>query len=145
MDSTLNKSFVQPWQHWMISILYYWNLWSYVTHWSLKPMYVILHTTFSNTCSGRKLCVLCVSNTECCLLDIIKLGDCSWWRHRMKAFSALLDLCAGNSPVTGKFPSQRPVTLNFDVFFWPAPWINGWVNNREAGEFVTPSRSLWRH
>ena len=23
-------------------------------------------------------------------------------------------------------------------------WINGWVNNREAG-FKTPSRSLWRH
>ena len=28
-----------------------------------------------------------------------------------------LALCAGNSPVTGKFPSQRPVTRNFDVFF----------------------------
>ena len=31
--------------------------------------------------------------------------------------SALLALCAGNSPVTGEFPSQRPVTRNFDVFF----------------------------
>ena len=35
----------------------------------------------------------------------------------MEAFSALLVLCAGNSPVTGEFPSQRPVTRSFDVFF----------------------------
>ena len=41
----------------------------------------------------------------------------SWWRHQMEAFSALLTLCAGNSPITGEFPSQRPVTRSFDVFF----------------------------
>ena len=35
----------------------------------------------------------------------------------MKTFSALLAICAGNSPVTGEFPSQRPVTQSFDVFF----------------------------
>ena len=35
----------------------------------------------------------------------------------METFSALLDLCEGNSPVTGEFPSQRPVTQSFDVFF----------------------------
>ena len=29
----------------------------------------------------------------------------------------LLALCAGNSPVNGEFPSQRPVTWSFDVFF----------------------------
>ena len=66
-----------------------------------------------------------------------------WWRHQMETFSALLVICARNSPVTGEFPAQRPVTLSFDVFFdlrrntrlskqlWD--WINGWVNNREAG------------
>ena len=31
--------------------------------------------------------------------------------------SALLALCEGNPPVTGGFPSQRPVMLSFDVFF----------------------------
>ena len=31
--------------------------------------------------------------------------------------SALLVLCEGNSPVTGEFPSERPVTRSFDVFF----------------------------
>ena len=35
----------------------------------------------------------------------------------MDAFSALLAICAGNSPVTGEFPAQRPVTRSFDVFF----------------------------
>ena len=30
---------------------------------------------------------------------------------------ALLALCKGNSPVTGEFPSQRPVTRNFDAFY----------------------------
>ena len=28
----------------------------------------------------------------------------------MESFSALLAICAGNSPVTGEFPAQRPVT-----------------------------------
>ena len=35
----------------------------------------------------------------------------TWWRHQMETFSALLAICAGNSPVTGEFPSQRPGTL----------------------------------
>ena len=42
----------------------------------------------------------------------------SRWRHRMETLvSALLALYAGNSPVTGEFPSQRPMTRSFDVFF----------------------------
>ena len=35
----------------------------------------------------------------------------------METFAALLILCAGNSLVTGEFPSQRPVTQSFGVFF----------------------------
>ena len=35
----------------------------------------------------------------------------------MGTFSVLLARCAGNSPVTGEFPSQRPVTQSFDFFF----------------------------
>ena len=33
----------------------------------------------------------------------------------------------------GEFRGQRPVTLSFDVFF-DLRLINGWVNNREAGD-----------
>ena len=35
----------------------------------------------------------------------------------METFSALLAICAGNSPVPGEFTAQRPVTRSFDVFF----------------------------
>ena len=41
----------------------------------------------------------------------------SWWRHQMETFSALLAICAGNLPVPGEFPTQRPVTRSFDVYF----------------------------
>ena len=40
-----------------------------------------------------------------------------WWRHQMETFSALLAICARNSPVFGEFPAQRPVTRSFEVFF----------------------------
>ena len=40
-----------------------------------------------------------------------------WWRHQMETSSALLAICAGNSPVTGEFPAQRPVTRSFGVYF----------------------------
>ena len=68
----------------------------------------------------------------------------SWWRHRIETFSALLSICAGNSPVIGEFPTQRPVRQSFDCFFdlrlhkRLSKWRWGWW-------FETPSRSLWRH
>ena len=34
----------------------------------------------------------------------------------METVSALLAFCAGNSPVPGEFPTQRPVTRSFDVY-----------------------------
>ena len=66
------------------------------------------------------------------------------WRHQMETFSALLALCAGNSPVPGEFPSQRPVTRSFDVFF------NLHLNKRLSKQswgwwFETPVSALWRH
>ena len=39
------------------------------------------------------------------------------WRHQMITFSALLAFCVGNSPVSGEFHAQRPVTRSFDVIF----------------------------
>ena len=68
----------------------------------------------------------------------------TWWRRQMETFSALLAICTGNSPVTGEFHAQRPVTRSFDVFSdlrlnkrlseqWRAWW------------FETPSRPLWRY
>ena len=61
--------------------------------------------------------------TKMCSYNHFVLGM-SWWRHQMETFSALLAFCAGNSPVIGVFPTQRPVTRSFDVFFI-CTWING--------------------
>ena len=35
----------------------------------------------------------------------------------MEIFSVLLAIRAGNSPVPGEFPSQRPEMQSFEVFF----------------------------
>ena len=59
-------------------------------------------------------------------------------------FSALLALCAGNSPVPGAFPAQRPVTRSFDVFFDLRP--NKRLSKQPRGWwFETLSSPLWRH
>ena len=50
-------------------------------------------------------------------------------------------LC-GNSPVTGYFLEQRPVTRSFDVFFD----LNKLLSKQSRGWwFETPSCPLWRH
>ena len=68
----------------------------------------------------------------------------TWWRHQMETFSALLALCAGNSPVPGEFPAQRPVTRSFDVFFDLR--LNKRLSKQPLGWwFETPAWSLWRH
>ena len=67
----------------------------------------------------------------------------SWWRHQMESCSALLAICAGNSPVPGEFPAQRPVTRSFDVFF---DLLNKPLRKQSWGWWIeTPSRPLWRH
>ena len=56
----------------------------------------------------------------------------SWWRHQMETFSALMALCAGNSPVPVNSPhkGQWRGALMFSLI---CAQINDWVNNREAG------------
>ena len=49
---------------------------------------------------------------------ILSLAHNSRWLHQMKSFSALLALCEMYPPEeTRWFPSKRPVTRSFDVFF----------------------------
>ena len=68
----------------------------------------------------------------------------SWWRHQMETFFALLAMCAGNSPVPGEFPAQRPGTRSFDVFFDLR--LNKRFSKQSWGWwFETLSRPLWRH
>ena len=66
----------------------------------------------------------------------------AWWHHRMKTLSTLLALFERNPPVTGGFPSQRPVTRSFDVFFDLR--LSNWFSGQSIRRwFETPSRSLW--
>ena len=68
----------------------------------------------------------------------------TWWRHQMETFSTLLAICAGNSPVPGEFPAQRPVMRSFDVFFDLR--LNKRLSKQSWGWwFETQSRPLWRH
>ena len=69
----------------------------------------------------------------------------TWWRHQMEAFSALLALCAGNSPVTGEFPAQGQWrgALMFSLI---CTWIYKRLSKQSRSWwFETPSRPLWRH
>ena len=62
----------------------------------------------------------------------------------METFSALLAICVGNSPVTGEFPTQRPVTRSFDVFFDLR--LNKRLSKQSWGWWLeTLSRPLRRH
>ena len=71
------------------------------------------------------------------------LTKITWWRHQMETFSALLAICAGNSPVTGEFPTQRPVTRSFDLFFGLR--LNKRLRKQSWGWWSeTLSRPLWR-
>ena len=51
----------------------------------------------------------------------------TWWRHQMETLSALLALCAGNSPVTGQWRGA----LMFSLI---CAWMNGGINNCEVGD-----------
>ena len=57
----------------------------------------------------------------------------SWWRHQMETFSALLAICAGNSPVPVNSPhkGQWRGALMFSLI---CTRINAWVNNGEASD-----------
>ena len=86
----------------------------------------------------RKLNIDTRHHEHWCIYQTLTL-NVPWWRHQMETFSALLTLCAGNSPVTGEFPSQRPVTRSLGVFF------DLRLSKRLNRRFETLSRSLWRH
>ena len=93
-----------------------------------------------NLVSFDKLCFTDLQRPRC-----LRGTECkTWWRHQMETFSALLAICAGNSPVTGEFHAQRPGTRSFDVFFDLR--LNTRLNKQSWGWwFETLSRPLWRH
>ena len=87
----------------------------------LTDVVVLLHLL--RTVTSKEICTQFVLVVSCC--------GCSWWRHQMETFSALLVLCAGNTPVTSEFPSQRPVTWSFVVLF--DLHLIKWLNKQSWG------------
>ena len=84
--------------------------------------------TTCNQFSGQHWAAMSEKINEYSIVHICSPSHCpfapAWWSHQMETFSALLAFCAGNSPVTGEFPAQRPVTRSFDISLICA-WING--------------------
>ena len=62
----------------------------------------------------------------------------------METFAASLAFCEENPPVTGRFPSQRPVTRSFDDLF--VLCLNEkLIKQARRRWFETHLRLLWRH
>ena len=120
----------------------------------------------TSSCSLWRNCNVIASNSQeirITMRDILstsmnfKVGSCihcgpyhkcltliTWWRHQMETFSALLAICAGNSPVPGEFPAQRPVTRSLDVFFDLR--LNERLSKQSWGWWLeTLSCPFWRH
>ena len=130
----LNFSFTQNatwelchnWPGWWISAFH--TPWHNLNWWQ---------TELSEACVHKHFCI-------CYLQMYVKVSFHSvtdtWWRHLMEIFSALLALYNGNPPVTGGFPSQRPVTRSF--YMGLSKWL-GKQSKRRC--FKKQWRSLWRH
>ena len=58
----------------------------------------------------------------------------SWWRHQRETFSALLALLCGEFIGHRWIPRTKASDEELWCFLWSTPWINCWVNNREAGD-----------
>ena len=83
--------------------------------------------------------VICFEGKSKCILTFMP-----WWRHQMETFSALLPRCEGNPMVTYGFPSQRPATRSFEVFF--DLHLNKQLRKQSIHRwFDKLSRSFWRH
>ena len=121
---------------------------------SLKPESFHVVMTSSGVTSDDKvgsITTLGVTHSSCNIFSCpqtrqlcLWIDGISWWRHQMETFFALLALFAGNSPVTGEFPSQRPVTRSFNVFF-DLGLTKRLSKQSKRWWFETPSCSLWRH
>ena len=67
----------------------------------------------------------------------VKILVTTWWCHQMETFSALLALCAGNSPVPVNSPHKGQWCGDLCLNKRLSKQLWGWW-------FETPSWSLWR-
>ena len=136
-----------------------------LTHWqTLKCIRWISHNTpFCNRnihmcgsfCYKIEHYGIYATGLDWCIIGFIQqvYGNGDWrllgmtfarWHHELETFSVLLALCEGHPPVTAGFPSQRPVTRGFNVFFDLRLDRRLSKQSRRRG-FEMPLRSWWRH
>ena len=84
---------------------------------------------FSSVCSSS---INVFHNSHASIVQWANL--CLWWRHQMETFFR----------VTGHFPTQRPVTRSFDVFF-DRRLDKRLIKQSWGWWFETLSCPLWRH
>ena len=102
---------------------------------------VALHFTLNQTFATNYIQLLTITDIYF-LIWIV--AEKSWWRHQIETFSAWLAICTGNSPASGEFPAQRPVTRSFDAFIDLC--LNKRLRKQSWGWWLkTQSRPLWRH
>ena len=101
---------------------------SFISYLHTKPMTIRRCRTGLATDS---LCGVLWHGWSTCLL--YERPYLAWWCHQMETFSPLLEIGAGNSPVTAEFSaqSQGRGALMFSLI---CAWTNGWQNNRKAGD-----------
>ena len=127
-----------------------------LTHWGWHKMSAISQTTFKHVflenfrISFKKIIEICChAQLRTCQHWFRPLLEPKWWHGMITSLNGNIfcvsgHLCAGNFPITGKFPLQRPGTRGFDIFF------DLRLNKRLSKQsrplwFETPSLSVWRH
>ena len=83
------------------------------------------------------------------ILTSWSLGDVAvfltWWRHQIETYSALLAICAGNSPVSPVNSPHKGQWRGALMFFFDLR-ISTRLNKHSWGWWLeTPSRPSWRH
>ena len=92
-----------------------------------------INFTNKNSARFRKHWLVILNDVTLLTNSLTQACWCSWWRHQMETFSALLAIVHGihRSPVNSPHRGQWRGASMFSLI---CAWINGWVNNREAGD-----------
>ena len=103
-------------------------------------LYIRIHMCIYSFINGVKYIARTIGSWSCpksWLRSHVSDGDDrmrqKWWRYQIETFSASLALCVGNSPVTSVYPPHKGRWRGALVFSLICAWINGWVNDGEAG------------
>ena len=120
-----------PWQQFRRQPLFY-------NTWTVNVCQTIMHSVWKQ----RLWVQVSLLSTILCVKSgflkkdnsLVSWESMSWWRHQMETFSALQALCAGNSPVTGEFPSHKDQWRGALMVSLICAWTNIWANNGDAGD-----------